>query len=430
MRVFHLADLHLGKILHERDLLDDQTRALDAIASAAESERPACVIVAGDVFDRAVPPAEALTLFGEFVARLRGGPSAPVVVVIPGNHDSASRLSYMAPALEKAGVILAADPEACDRPIRIDGDGNRARIWAVPFLTPGAFAGHSPKSVEGDEADEAGSGDRGARRSQGELFGDEPERADSPDEPFRSQAALFAEASRRISAAIASERAGEMAEDGPTQGRRAVDIAVCHAFARGGTASESERVFLGNAELVDLGPLDGCDYVALGHLHRPQPAGAAGRYPGSPLAYSFSEAGYEHGFLSVDVSPGAANAEFRPITPLRRLSRLRGTFESMLSDPALAKFEGDYVEATLEDASEILDPMAGLRRRFPFALSVRRAETEADSTGGTAAYGRSGGGTALDDFIAFYGEVRGEDPPEPDRALFADLLKEASREAP
>lgn len=417
MRAFHIADLHLGKSLHERDLLEDQRHALDQIAAAAEAERPACVIVAGDVFDRAVPPAEALSLFGEFVARLRDGPGAPAVVVIPGNHDSPGRLSYMAPVLDRAGVRLAADPEACDRPTLVESGGQRARIWAVPFLSPGAFAARA--------SEQAGAGPS-ASAAQGELFGEDPEPGD--DGALRSQAALFAEAARRVSSAIAAARARDSASSQP--GARAVDIAVCHVFARGGTSSESERVFLGNAELVDLAPLGACDYAALGHLHRRQAAGANGHYPGSPLAYSFSEAGYEHGFLSVEVSPGSAEAEFRPLVPLRRMARLKGSCASLLTDPAFAEFEGDYVEATLDDADEILDPMAALRRRFPFALSVRRAEAAADAGSSSAPYGRAGGGGALDDFIAFYREVRGEGPPEADRALFEELLKEATSEAP
>lgn len=402
MRFFHVADLHLGKSLHERDLLDDQRHALDAIRAAAALEKPACVLIAGDVFDRAVPPAEALSLFGDFVAWLRAGPGRPVVVAIPGNHDSAGRLSYMAPVLAESGVRLAAEPDECDRPIVVERDGERARVWAVPFLNPGAFA-----RPAGDPAPDA-------VVPQGELF------AERDAEPLRSQAALFAEAARRIASAIGKARRADGA---------AADVAVCHAFARGGTSSESERVFLGDSELVELGPLELCDYIALGHLHRPQPAGAKGFYPGSIMAYSFAEASYDHGFVSVDIRKGSAARESRSITPLRRLTRIRGAYDALLSDEAFSRFEGDYVEATLDDASEILDPMAGLKRRFPFALSIRRPETSAETRPST--YGRAAaGGSVLDDFAAFYRELRGEDPSEADVALFEELFREANGAAP
>lgn len=430
MRIFHLADLHLGKTLYERDLLEDQRHALSAVLETARAERPACVVLAGDVFDRAVPSAEAVTLLGEFAASLKAADPNLVVAMIPGNHDSAARLAYLSPVLAMAGVHIAADPGDCVRPVVVERGVERLRLWLLPFLTPGAF---------GSPAEAASPAPTAPPNRQRELFTDdsatEPDavRGDAADvapaaEPMaeptlRSQADLFAEAMRRTGAAMAVARAA----DG---GARSADVLVCHAFASGGEASESERVFLGNAELVDASGFSAFDYVALGHLHRPQAAGANGRYPGSLLAYSFSEAGSERGFLSVDVSPGGFSAEFRAVRPLRRMACVSGGFDEVLTDPRYDRYAGDYVEATLSDATAVLNPMDALRRRFPFIMSLRQAAFE---RGAVEADERRPGRPAAslaDDFAVFHREMTGSEPDAATAALFAELYEEASREAP
>lgn len=419
MRIFHLADLHLGKTLYERDLIDDQRHALSAVLEAARAERPACVVLAGDVFDRAVPSSDAVTLLGEFAAALKASDPELVIAMIPGNHDSAARLAYLSPVLAMAGVHIAADPRDCVRPVVVERGGERLRLWLLPFLTPGSFG--APADAQADQ--DAPAAPAGPTSGQRELFADDP--ADDPaDEPtLRSQADLFAEATRRIVAAMAVAKAA----DGEN---RAADALVCHAFAAGGEASESERVFLGNAELVDASGFSSFDYVALGHLHRPQSAGLNGRYPGSLLSYSFSEAGAERGFLSVSVAPGSFVAEFRAVRPLRRMARVSGSFDEVLSDPRFDRYSGDYVEATLSDATAVLNPMDALRRRFPFIMSLRQAAFE---RGAAEAAEREPGrpvASLADDFAAFHREMTGSEPDERTAALFAELYEEARREAP
>ncbi|MCP5454449.1 MAG: exonuclease SbcCD subunit D [Spirochaetaceae bacterium] len=457
MRIFHLADLHLGKTLYERDLIDDQRHALSAVVEAARAERPACVVLAGDVFDRAVPSAEAVTLLGEFAAALKAADPELAVAMIPGNHDSAARLAYLSPVLAMAGVHIAADPGACVRPVVVERGGERLRLWLLPFLTPGAFAGPpaaeaapadgSPAPIDGAPAIPAAapSASSAAARPavpagrQRELFADESADAEQAAEPagdgpaddgpaddepaLRSQADLFAEATRRIGDAMARARAAD--GDG-----RAADVLVCHAFAAGGEASESERVFLGSAELVDASAFSAFDYAALGHLHRPQSAGANGRYPGSLLSYSFSEAGAERGFLSVDVSPGGFSAEFRPVRPLRRMVRVSGSFDEVLSDPRYDRYADDYVEATLSDATAVLNPMDALRRRFPFIMSLRQAAFERVADEAAAREPGRPAASLADDFAAFHREMTGSDPDDATAALFAELYEEARREAP
>jgi DNA repair protein SbcD/Mre11 len=409
MRILHLADLHLGKSLYEHELYEDQSHALDSVVAAAELEMPAAVIIAGDVFDRAVPPVEAVTLFGHFVAELQATRSKPSVIIIPGNHDSAARLSFMSLVLKLAGVHVASEAETCDHPVTVERDGERARFWLVPFLTPGAFSLYSP-----DEAPVKIVGGDG----QGDLFADAGSVADPV---LRSQSELFQEALRRIGSA----RTGMAADEIPT-----ADVLVCHAFAKGGAPSESERVFLGNAELVDGTAFESFDYAALGHLHRPQQVGTKGQYPGSILAYSFAETDTEHGFLSVDLKPGSSTAGFRPVRPLRRMVRIEGRFDDVLVDPKLDVYEADYIEAVLDDASTILNPMDALRKRFPWILSLRQAAFGHRDTAGTPAGDRvRSDGTVTGDFLAFYREMKGVDPSPAELALFTELAREAEHAA-
>jgi len=433
MKFFHLADLHLGKTLHERDLTPDQEHALEAVLDAARAERPACVIMAGDIFDRAVPPTEAVRLLGRFVTGLKDIDPDLAVAIIPGNHDSAARLSFLSGVLGMAGVHVRAEAGESVTPVRIRRDGESARLWLLPFLMAGAFP------VSGDGANgtpETAPEERPADPGLGELFdaADRDNPVSAPGVPveaaqapiLRSQAELFARAMADLDAARERERSAERDD------ASAADILVCHAFVAGGQSGDSERAFLGTAELVDASLCAGFDYVALGHLHRPQAAGRNGRYPGSLLAYSFGDAGPERGFLSVEVKSGSFEARFIPIAPLRRMIRIDSSFESALSDPRWKQVEGDYVEALLEDADTVFNPVDALRRRFPFLLSVRQAAFERLRAGPAdlpVPEDASGPGDTVSDYREFFSQMRGEAPDDEDLRLFTGLLEEVRRAA-
>lgn len=451
MKLFHLADLHLGKALHGRELYDDQRHALAQVVAAARAERPDAVILAGDVFDRAVPPVEAIVLFNEFIAALKGLEEGLAVVAIPGNHDSAQRLGYLSGVLAARGVHLRADASLCDEPIVLQRQGEALRIWAIPFLSPGALEDSS--DIAGDDGS-PGAGSPGGGRGDGESA------AVSHPTPLRSQEALFKEALKRIERARrADPRAGGLVDGGSVDGGSVgggglacpFELLVAHAYAAGCSGSDSERPFLGATELVDASLLNGFDYAALGHLHRPQAAGERGRYPGSLLQYSFADQAGERGFLVVELSrteasadaaaDGRARAELRfvPVAPLRRLSRIRGRLRELLAEPRYAAYEGDYVEATLVDGEGELNPMEALRSRFPYALALRLGDEEA---GADASVGGSDGADVrppageaaarrdpLDDFKAFYAAMRDGEPGEEEARLFGELLAEVRDEA-
>ena len=317
MRLLHTADWHLGRPFHGASLLDHQAAFLTWLAELADGERVDAVIVAGDVYDRALPPAEAVALASEGLAALAVGERQ--VVVIPGNHDSAQRLAFGAPLLARAGLHLLTDPRRCEVPVL----AGAAAIYGIPYLEP-------------------------------ELTGA------ALGAPGRGHAAV-------LGAAMARVRAAHRARD---DGRAC--IVAAHAFVAGGAATASEReLAVGGAAQVAAGMFAGADYVALGHLHRPQGT-PGGRYAGSPLALSFSEAADVKSVTLVELAPGEPRPRTRTIAcPVpRRLTRIRGRLEDLLTDPALADRAGDWVEATLTDAARPLDAMARLQARFPHAVSL------------------------------------------------------------
>ncbi|MBP7094463.1 MAG: exonuclease SbcCD subunit D [Spirochaetia bacterium] len=403
MRFIHVSDLHLGRTLRERPLRDEQAAMLAAVAEAARDPSIAALVIAGDVYDRGVPPPDAVALLDGFLAGLRAARPDLAIIVVPGNHDSAARLSFGARFFEGAGVHIRTDAASCVVPVVVEREGERAAFWPLPFLTPGCL----PPDFGEPRADAR------AGTAPGELdFGE------APPERLRSQEELCAAALSAIARRL---------EPG------AANILVAHLFARGGLASESERAFVGAAEQVDAGLFDIFDYAALGHLHRPQAAGGKGRYSGAPLAYSFDESGQERGFLVVDVdSVDPAKVDFVPIRPKRALRRITGTWEEIMAAAARDESPDDFIEAVIEDPAPVLNPVERLRERLPNLLSVRQAafESAVDAPGAAPIrIERADAAGVLGDFSAFHKEVLGMEADADTLALMAGLVEEAEHAA-
>jgi exonuclease SbcD len=404
MLLLHAADLHLGKTLHERDISPDQEAMLNGLLRLLSERRPAALLLAGDLYDRSIPPPEAVRLFDSFLSAAAGADPGLIVVAIPGNHDSAARLSFGTQIMSRAGVHIRTLPEDCVRPVLIERDGERAAIWPLPFLGSGAFDGSIDEPAKGQAELDFGTGAKpGGPGGEGPQAGQ-----------LRGQAGLFAEAMRRIE--------GRLAPD-------ARNVLLAHCFAGGGVASESERSFVGQAEEVDAAAFAAFDYVALGHLHRFQKAGKNGRYAGSPLAYSFAEGDEAKGFVLVDLKAGGGfEAELMPFVPLRRMRRIEGPFSVLSAPGAFPECRDDFVEARLTDPVPVLNPADPLRANFPNLLSVRQAAFElaarADGPGEAAATA-GGPRSLLEEFAAFYAEMKGEALDEETAGLFAALVREA-----
>ena len=321
MRLLHTSDWHIGRSLHGTDLLAEQEQVLGGLAEVVVAEGVDVVLVAGDVYDRAVPSADATAVLSRVVARLRR--AGATVVLTPGNHDSARRLGAFSELLAAGGLHVRAETPSLDEPVLLSDEHGDVALYGLPYLEPEV-----------------------ARFELG-----------LPD--ARSHEAVLAEAMDRVRADLFLR-----------PGTRSVVLA--HAFVGGGLPSESERdISVGGVDIVSSSVFDGVDYVALGHLHRPQTLTPRLRYSGSPLAYSFGEAGQQKQAWLVDLdAAGLADVRAVPLPTPRALTMLTGTLEALLGDPAHAAVEQHFVSARLTDAVRPADPMRRLQERFPYCVHL------------------------------------------------------------
>ena len=319
MRLLHTSDWHLGRSLHRADLRAAQSAFLDHLVEVARAERVDAVLVAGDVYDRAVPPVDAVELCEDALLRLHD--TGASIVLISGNHDSARRLGFGGGLLEKTGVHLRTRLGALDRPVVLEDADGPAAVYGVPYLEPDAVRGELP-----------------------------------PDLP-RGHAGVLGHAVTRIRA------------DADSRGIRR-RVVMAHGWVTGGAASDSERdISVGGVGQVSAALFDGFGYVAMGHLHGQQTVAPHLRYSGSPLPYSFSEAAQRKGSWLVELDgAGTARAELVPAPVYRRLSVLRGRLADVLGSAAYTGHETDFVSVTLTDPSRPEGAMDALRARFPHIL--------------------------------------------------------------
>ena len=344
MRMLHTSDWHLGRTLHGVDLLGHQAAYLDHLVELVRAEAVDAVVVAGDVYDRAVPPVEAVALLADALRRLS---ETAAVVVTPGNHDSAIRLGFGA-ELMRPGVHLRARVADVGTPVVLRDEHGPVAVHALPYLDPDAA------------------------RTQ---------LADDGEPLARSHEAVVGAAMARVRRDLTARRTGAAAA--AASGERVRAVVLAHAFVVGGQASESERdIRVGGVDAVPAGVFAGVDYVALGHLHGSQEisfptdgeaSGAAGRppvlrYSGSPLAYSFSE--LRHRKSSVLVELGAAGVAATTLVPApvpRRLAEVTGTLGDLLG-PAGDGHEDDWLRAVVTDPVRPPELHARLKARFPHLL--------------------------------------------------------------
>ncbi|MEV8350680.1 exonuclease SbcCD subunit D [Streptomyces niveus] len=321
MRFLHTSDWHLGRSFHRVSLLDAQAAFLDHLVATALTHEVDAVLVAGDVYDRAVPPLSAVELFDRALHRL--AEARVPTVMISGNHDSARRLGVGAGLIDHAGIHLRTDPARCATPVVLADAHGDVAFYGLPYLEPALVREEFKAAKAGHEA-------------------------------------VLTAALDRVRADLARR----------PDGTRSVVLA--HAFVAGGAASDSERdITVGGVSAVPTGTFDGVDYVALGHLHGAQALTERVRYSGSPLAYSFSESDHRKTMWLVDLGPGGEIDATRIDCPVPRpLARVRGALADLLDDPALTRHEEAWVEATLTDPVRPADPMARLAERFPHTLSL------------------------------------------------------------
>ncbi len=321
MRLLHTSDWHIGRSLHGADLLADQERVLTGLADLIRAESVDVVLVSGDIYDRAIPPAGAVSVLDCVLTTLRA--TGAQVVITPGNHDSSIRLGYAAGLLAANGVYLRTNVERLAEPVIIEDEHGSVGIYGIPYLEP-------------DLVKQA----LGVPRARGHTD--------------------------VLQAAMDQIRADQL-----TRGLTRT-VVLAHAFVAGGAKGDSERdITVGGVEVVPAEVFSDVTYVALGHLHRPQQITPAIHYSGSPLAYSFSEADQVKSVKVVELAAdGPADVTVHPLDRPRELVTLTGTLDELLTDPAHQAHVDAYVSAQLVDATRPLDAMRRLRERFGFCVHL------------------------------------------------------------
>lgn len=318
MKLIHLSDLHLGKRVNDFPMLEDQAYILDRILEIAGEEQPDAVLIAGDVYDKTVPSAEAVALLDGFLVKLADR-SLPVLL-ISGNHDSPERLAFANRLMEGRGVYIAPVYHGEVSPVTLEDDRGPVDFWLLPFLKPAHI-----------------------RR----FF---------PEEGVESFTDAMACAIRHMSLDPA---------------RR--NVLVTHQFVTGAARCESEEVSVGGADNVDASVFAPFDYVALGHLHGPQNVGGERiHYCGTPLKYSFSEAGHQKSVTIVELGEkGSLEVRAVPLLPQRDMVELRGSFAQLKSPEFYGQVDRDaYVRVILTDENDIYDAMGRLRPVYPNLMAL------------------------------------------------------------
>lgn len=372
MRLLHTADWHLGRIFNAHSLIEDQAHLLREFVALARETRPDAVLIAGDVYDRAVPPADAVALLDETLSEIVLGLGVPVVM-IAGNHDSGERLGFGAKLLAGQGLHVSGQA-GTPLKLRLSDPHGDVDLFALPYAEPAVVRAC-----------------------------------------FHSEEALDHAAAMRLQLDAIRSCAG--------RARRSVLLA--HAFVSGGEESESERpLSMGGSGAIPADVFTGFDYVALGHLHQAQSL-AAGRlrYSGSLMKYSLSEVTHAKSVSLVELDEaGAVSIDAIALPPRRDLRVLEGSLAELIERGRCDPHAEDYLHARLTDAGALLDPMSRLREVWPNALSlerlvlarsgeaeVRRAELRQLDT------------SAL--FASFLREVADEEMDDARRAAFAEVLR-------
>ena len=325
IRLLHTSDWHLGRFLYGKSLIEDQAFALDRLVELIDRVKPHALLIAGDLFDRPLPPESAITLFDDFLNRIAGERRLPVLL-IPGNHDSCERLGFASQLLRERGVTIFSRVEDAFTPIAIRGDnGAEALVYGIPFVEPVVVA-------------------RALKQPKFET----------PDEATR---ALCRELLEKKTCARPA-------------------VLLCHAFVAGGEVSDSEKeIFIGGSSHVSHSAFQGFAYTALGHLHKPQRAGDERvRYSGSLLPYSKSEVGHEKAVLEIHLTSASELTVNQHSLPcLRDLRYVEGELAELIANASEDAKRDDYVIAGFTDKGAVLDAYLRLRGVYPNLLHVSRA---------------------------------------------------------
>ena len=372
MKLIHLSDLHLGKRVNDFSMLEDQQYILAEILQIIDREKPDGVLIAGDVYDKSVPSAEAVALLDDFLVRLSKRELR--IFVISGNHDSPERMAFGGRLMERSGVHLAPVYDGKVEPVVLTDEYGPVKLYLLPFVKPSHVRRCFPER---------------------EIY-------------------TYTDA---VAAAVEA-----MGVDTAVR-----NVLVTHQFVTGAARCDSEELSVGGTDNVDAAVFDPFDYVALGHIHGPQQVGRETvRYCGTPLKYSFSEAGHKKSVTVVELGEkGAVTIRTVPLKPLRDIVELRGTYEELT---LRAFYEGtsyprDYIHITLTDEEDIPDAVGKLRIIYPNLMKLdydnKRTRAGIRLEGAEDVQQKS----PLELLEEFYSNQNGQPMSEEQRAFARDMME-------
>lgn len=372
MKILHIADLHLGKRVNNFSMLDDQIHILNEILGLLDKHAPQVLIIAGDVYDRAVPAAEAVSLFDDFLFKL--AQREIKTMIISGNHDSPERLSFGGRLMENDGIFISPAYDANIKKVTLEDDFGSINFYLLPFVRPVHVR---------------------------VLF---------PDEEIKSYNDALALAIDKLE---------------PDFNQR--NILITHQFVTGGKSSDSEDISVGGADNIDANLFTGFDYVALGHLHSPQQVQAEYiRYSGSPLKYSFSESRQEKSAVLFEMKEkGSFSYELLPLAGKRDMREIKGKYEELVSK---SYYDGtnteDYLHVILTDEDEIPEALGRMRTVYPNIMKLtydnKRSRERAEIADFVASQRRD----PLEHFKDFFLLQNNQEPSPEQEKLLKKLIEE------
>ncbi len=372
MKLLHLSDLHLGKQVHECSMLEEQAAILEQILAIVREEQPSGVLIAGDVYDKSVPPVEAVALFDRFLVKLSA--LGVLVCVISGNHDSAERMAFGARLMLGSGVYVAPAYHGAVQSMTLRDDFGRVVVWMLPFVKPAHVRRFFPeKTIES-----------------------------------------YTDALQTV--------IDHMQLDPDAR-----HVLITHQFVTGAMRCESEELSVGGTDQVDAAVFAPFDYVALGHLHSPQKVGRETvRYSGTPLKYSFSEMHHQKSVTIVELGEkGTVHVRQIALTPLHDLREIRGSY---LEITAKSFYEGtateDYLRIVLTDETDIPDAIGKLRVIYPNILQLTYDNQRTRAGGTLGDLTQTPQQTPMGLFETFYETQNGQAMSDEQHAFLAGLMEQ------
>jgi len=370
LKIIHTADWHIGRVLHSESFLESQSYVLDQILEYIDEHEVDALLVAGDIYDRSIPPAEAISLLNGFIDHL-SIMNVPIIM-ITGNHDGAQRLSFASKQLQDSGVHILGNLKNIKQPVTLQKDDVKVNVYGIPYADPENVRDVFDCDVKGfDEAHT--------------FLVDQVKGAYNPQE---------------------------------------TNLLMSHCFVDGAKTSESEKTLsIGGSDRVSFEPMLDFDYVALGHLHSPQKRGAEHiRYSGSILKYSFSEHKQKKGITLLEFdATGLLKHQHLPLKPKRELRVIEGLLETVIEQGKTDPNKDDYLMVRLTDQTALLDPLGKLRTVYPNVLHIEKTMI-------TKALGKTPSREALNRgeehmIQDFYKQVTGNDMSEQQANIIENTLK-------